>query len=174
MLAKSIFFYGRTGRLLALRSVMREGSAATAIFRLSNALSRLHLGFLGAIVGRIGAVLTGAVIGRGAQMGPGLVILHSHGIVINGLVKVGRNLILGHGVTIGTEKGRTPVLGDNVYVGAGAVIVGGVRVGDRARIGANAVVVKDIPDDATAVGVPARIVKKRADGASAQGSDGPD
>lgn len=57
------------------------------------------------------------------------------------------------------DKGRAPVLGNNVYIGAGARIIGNVRVGNNVRIGANAVVVNDIPDDATAVGVPARVVR---------------
>lgn len=174
MLAKSIFFHGRAGRVFALRSLLREGTLAVAMFRLTNALHRLHLGPVGALIGKVGSVLTGAVIGRRAEIGPGLVILHSHGIVINGTVKAGRNLILGHGVTIGAEKGRTPVLGENVYVGTGAVIVGDVRVGDRARVGANAVVVKDVPDDATAVGVPARVIKTRRAEAPPAGGDGPD
>jgi serine O-acetyltransferase len=64
-------------------------------------------------------------------------------------------------VTIGAERGLAPVLGDDVFVGAGARVLGGVRVGCRVRIGANAVVVADVPDGATVVGVPARVVKIR-------------
>jgi serine O-acetyltransferase len=67
-------------------------------------------------------------------------------------------VVFEHQVTIGSEKGLAPVLGDDVFVGAGAKIIGGVRVGRGTRIGANAVVISDVPDGATAVGVPARMV----------------
>jgi len=157
--AKSIFFYSEGGWRHAVRTLLREGSLAVVVFRLSSALERLKLGVLGAVVSKLGGMVTGAVIGRGAQIGPGLVVLHSHGVVINSDVKVGRNLVTGHNVTIGREKGEVPQLGDNVYIGTGAVIMGGIRVGNRARIGANAVVVEDIPDGGTAVGVPARVIK---------------
>jgi serine O-acetyltransferase len=99
------------------------------------------------------------VIGRNAEIGPGLVIVHSIGIVINSNVKAGKNLVIEHGVTIGAEKNRSPILGDNVFIGAGAKIIGGIKIGSDVKIGANAVVTKDLPDGATAVGVPARIVK---------------
>jgi serine O-acetyltransferase len=84
--------------------------------------------------------------------------------VVNTSVRGGANVVLEGGVTIGAEKDRSPVLGDNVFLGAGARIIGGVRVGSGARIGANAVVVKDVPDGATAVGVPARVVRTRGGG----------
>lgn len=67
--------------------------------------------------------------------------------------------MLEHGVTIGAEKEQSPILGNNIFIGAGAKIIGGVRIGDNVKIGANAVVVKDVPDNATVVGVPARIIK---------------
>jgi serine O-acetyltransferase len=103
------------------------------------------------------------VIGRGADFGPGFVILHSFGVVINSQVRGGRNVVIEHGVTIGAEKDTSPVLGDDVFIGAGAKIIGGVRIGSRVKIGANAVVTKDVPDDATVVGVPARVVKLRGE-----------
>jgi serine O-acetyltransferase len=81
------------------------------------------------------------------------------GIVINSQVRGGRNVILEHGVTIGSEKGQSPVLGDDVYIGAGAKIIGAVRIGSQVKIGANAVVTRDVPDGATVVGIPARIVR---------------
>jgi len=162
LVAKSIFFHGKAGRWRTLAMVVKDGSMATVLYRLAHALGRARLGLLAAVVYKVNAMLTGAVIGRRAEIGPGLVILHSHGIVINSSVRAGRNLVLGNNVTIGTEKGKTPVIGDNVYVGTGAVIIGGIRVGNRARIGANAVVNKDVPDGGTAVGVPARVIKVRS------------
>ena len=75
-------------------------------------------------------------------------------------------VLSGHGpsTTIGAEKDESPVLGDNVFVGAGAKIVGAVRIGSNVKIGANAVVVDDIPDGATAVGIPAKVIGATGDG----------
>jgi serine O-acetyltransferase len=90
------------------------------------------------------------------------VLIHSYGVVINSAVRGGRDVKLEHLVTIGAERQAAPVLGDDVFVGAGAKIFGAVRVGSRTRIGANAVVNRDVPDDATAVGIPARIIAHAA------------
>jgi serine O-acetyltransferase len=142
-----------------VRALFWDGTFATMIYRMSQWCYRHHLGPVGAIFNQLNPILTHAVIGRGADFGPGLVILHSIGLVINTGVRGGSKIVLENGVTIGAEKGRAPVLGDNIYVGSGARIIGGVRVGNNVRIGANAVVVKDIPDDSTAVGIPAKVIK---------------
>jgi serine O-acetyltransferase len=89
------------------------------------------------------------------------VLIHSTGIVINGRVRGGEHVYLEHQVTIGAEGRESPVLGDRVFVGAGAKIVGAVQIGSDARIGANAVVIDDVPAGATAAGVPARVVRMR-------------
>jgi serine O-acetyltransferase len=142
-----------------LRVLVWDGTFATIIYRASQFFYRNHLGFVGAIFNQLNPILTHAVIGRRAQFGPGFVILHSIGLVINTGVIAGKNLILENGITIGADKGQAPVLGDNVYVGCGARIIGGVKVGNNVRVGANAVVVKDVPDGATVVGIPAQVVK---------------
>ena len=98
----------------------------------------------------------GCVIGVRAQFGPGLVLIHPIGVVINSSVRGGRNVWIESGVVIGENRGQVPVLGDDLFVGSGAKIIGGVRIGQGARIGANAVVLHDVPDGATAVGIPAR------------------
>jgi serine O-acetyltransferase len=82
-------------------------------------------------------------------------------VVVNGSVRGGADVYLEHLVTIGAERRQSPVLGDGVFVGAGAKVLGSVRVGDGARIGANAVVVHDVPPHATVVGIPARVVRTR-------------
>jgi serine O-acetyltransferase len=141
------------------RVLLRDGTTAMALYRAMRFCQRLRLVPLAFFLHRMNACMGHAIIGRGAEFGPGFVILHSMGIVINSQVRGGRNVILEHGVTIGSEKGRSPVLGDDVYVGAGAKIIGPVRIGSRVKIGANAVVTRDVPDGATVVGIPARIVR---------------
>ena len=161
--AKAIWYYGaeRQGRLDCLRMLMSDGSLCTVLYRLMRALRRMHLGPLAAVVYKLNAFLTRAVIGRSAEFGPGLIILHSVGVIVNTAVLGGENVILEGGVTLGAEKKQSPTLGDNVFVGGGAKVIGGVRLGNRARIGANAVVVEDVPEGATAVGIPARVVRIR-------------
>jgi serine O-acetyltransferase len=84
------------------------------------------------------------------------------GIVIHPRCKIGDNVIIGANVTIGGRGGPgVPIIGNNVLLGTGAKILGGIRIGDNARVGANAVVLTDVPENATAVGVPARIISKK-------------
>jgi serine O-acetyltransferase len=95
----------------------------------------------------------------GTVIGPGLFISHGQGTILSA-ERIGANLQVHQGVTVGWDyRGdRRPIIGDDVFIGAGAKILGALTVGDGARIGANAVVVCDVPPRATAVGVPARIV----------------
>jgi serine O-acetyltransferase len=146
-------------RGVLLRMLVNDGSLAQILFRSMRFCQTHGLKPLAAILYRLNAFLTTATLGRDADLGPGFVILHSIGVVIHGNVRAGRNLVVYHGVTLGAERNRTPVLGDDVYIGAGAKVIGGVRVGSRVRIGANAVVTRDVPDGATVVGIPARIVR---------------
>jgi serine O-acetyltransferase len=143
--------------------LLSDGTTCQVLYRLTQFCQRRRWVLPALALYRLNAAMGHAVIGRGAVLGEGLVVLHSFGIVINSDVRAGRNLVLEHGVTIGAEKGQSPALGDDVFVGAGAKILGAIRVGSRVRVGANAVVVSDVPDGATVVGVPARVV--RLDGA---------
>lgn len=106
---------------------------------------------------------TGIEIHPGAQIGKRLVIDHGMGIVIGETTIIGDDCLLYQGVTLGgsgKEKGkRHPTLGNNVLVGAGAKVLGSFTIGDNVRIAANAVVLNEIPENATAVGVPARVVR---------------
>jgi serine O-acetyltransferase len=90
--------------------------------------------------------------------GPGLAIVHPYGIIVSDKASIGKNCRIHAGVNIGAHRGQAPTIGDNVYLGPGAKIVGGVHVGDGAVIGANAVVVKDVPPGVTVGGVPAKII----------------
>jgi serine O-acetyltransferase len=109
---------------------------------------------------RFWSAVTGADIPLGTTIGGGLVMLHPNGIVIHPDVMIGPNCMIFQGVTIGTRgiHSGVPKLGGHVDVGPGAKILGSVSIGDHAQIGANAVVLTDVPPGASAVGVPARII----------------
>lgn len=94
-----------------------------------------------------------------AVIGPQVSFGHRQGIVITRNTRIGARCKIRHQVTIANSGGGGAIIGDDVSIGAGAKIIGAVRIGHRAKIGANAVVVHDIPDDATAVGIPARVVR---------------
>jgi serine O-acetyltransferase len=107
---------------------------------------------------RFWSVVTSADIPINSRIGGGLLIPHPNGIVIAPDAVIGLNCLLFQQVTIGHADGGVPTLGGHVDVGAGAKILGPVHVGDHARVGANAVVVDNVPDGATVVGIPARIL----------------
>lgn len=98
---------------------------------------------------------------EGCEIGGGWVLMHGFGVVLNGGAKIGRNCTMYHGVTIGTIDMKTfPVVGDNVYIGADAKILGNIHVGNNVKIGAGAVVVDDVPDNCTVVGSKAKIIQR--------------
>ncbi len=113
------------------------------------------------LVFRFVETITGISLPKGAVIGAGLKIWHFGNIFINSGAVIGKNCTLRQGVTIGNrhEDGPLPVIGDNVDIGAYAQILGGIRVGDNVKIGAMSVVIEDIPSNATAVGIPARVIK---------------
>lgn len=117
---------------------------------------------------RLVETVVGVSLPKGARIGGGLRIWHFGGVFVHPGAVIGRNCTLRQGVTIGNryEGGPAPVIGDDVEFGAYAQVLGGVRIGDGCRIGALAVVLCDLPDGATAVGAPARIVAKEAVGRS--------
>lgn len=131
-------------------------------YRLMQWARKWHLVPLEMAFNKINVVFCNCIIGRGAEFGPGLVLIHSTGVVINGAVRGGKHVYIEHQVTIGAERSQNPLLGDHVFLGAGAKIIGAVRLGDHVKIGANAVVVNDVPDGATAVGIPAKVVRSRS------------
>lgn len=112
------------------------------------------------------AVATGITLPASAVIGPGLYIPHTGYVVVSGRARIGRNCTLTQGVTIGHRGGGrekeqgVPVIGDRVYVGPGAAIIGPITVGDDALIGVGAVVVKSVPPRGVAVGNPARVVSR--------------
>jgi serine O-acetyltransferase len=125
---------------------------------------RLFLPFL-VSAHRFWSAVCGADIPLNSQLGGGLILTHPNGIVIHPQAKIGVNCLIFQQVTIGVGSvPGLPEIGGNVDIGAGAKILGGIRIGDHARIGANSVVITDVPAGATAVGIPAKIIERRADG----------
>jgi serine O-acetyltransferase len=116
--------------------------------------------------------MTGIEIHPAARLGQGLFIDHGMGIVIGETAEIGDDCTLYHGVTLGgvswNQGKRHPTLGNGVVAGAGAKMLGPIRVGDNAKVGSNAVVVRDVPAGATAVGIPARILENGRDDARAR------
>ena len=109
------------------------------------------------------SAITASDIHRMSHISADLDLPHPNGIVIHQDAVIGPRCILMQQVTIGIlASGLAPVLGSDVYVGAGAKVLGGVNIGDRVWIGANAVVLKDVPDDCSAVGIPARIIHRQS------------
>ena len=134
------------------------------LFRLRNDLLRRQVPVLPYLCELLSSTIWHVVIGRHVEVGPGLIIPHGHA-VIDGIVRIGRNCIINPWVTIGLSGSRRwgfdrrgPNIGDRVFIGTGAKVLGPVTVGDDVRIGANAVVIEDVPVGATVVGAPARVV----------------
>jgi serine O-acetyltransferase len=155
------------GRDPAVRSVFEivfcyPGFHAMIFYRVAHALWQHRFYFLGRFVSHLGRFMTGIEIHPGARIGRGFFIDHGMGVVIGETAEIGDNCTLYHGVTLGgtswAKEKRHPTLGNNVVVGSGAKILGPFRVGDGSKVGSNSVVVKEVPDDATVVGVPGRVV----------------
>jgi len=155
---KALWCYQSTSWRAMLKTLCTDGSAAMVLYRLMQWSRRWRLPLLEMVINKLNAVLCDCIIGRGADFGPGLVLIHANGVVINGSVRGGSGIYIEHQVTIGADDRISPIIGNDVFIGAGAKIIGNVKVGDGARIGANAVVVEDVPAGRTAVGVPARVV----------------
>ena len=143
--------------------LLYAGVHATLYHRAAHWLYRRGLRFLARCVSQWSRFWTGIEIHPGAVIGRRLVIDHGTGIVIGETAELGDDVLLYQGVTLGgTGKDagkRHPTLGNNVMVGSGAKILGPFRVGDNARIAANSVVLREVPDNATVVGVPGRVVR---------------
>src|SRR5690349_9646834 len=131
--------------------------------RLAHALHKRKFYFLARVVSQVSRFFTGIEIHPGARIGSRLFIDHGMGVVIGETCEIGDNVVLYQGVTLGgtgKEKGkRHPTIGNNVVVTSGAKVLGSFKVGDNSIIGANAVVLKEVPPNSTVVGIPGRVVK---------------
>ena len=132
-----------------------------ATFRIRQAAQGLHIPLVGRVIRGMQMILWGIELGRDIQLGAGVYFVHSVGTVVGGTSKVGQGTRLYGSNTIGTVSDNgCPVIGDQVTIGAGARVLGPVTVGAKAKIGANAVVITDVPAEQTAVGIPAKIATK--------------
>lgn len=145
-------------------ALLYSGFHAVLFYRVSHKLYENKKFFAARLVSQSARFLTGIEIHPGAKIGSGLFIDHGSGVVIGETAEIGDNCTLYQGVTLGgTGKHvgkRHPTLGNNVMVGSGAKVLGPFKIGDNTKIAANAVVLDEIPDNCTAVGIPARVVKR--------------
>lgn len=144
--------------------LLYPGLHAIVFFRIAHKLWELKIPILPRAISQLARTLTGIEIHPGAQIGHNLFIDHGMGVVIGETAIIGDNVLLYQGVTLGgtgKETGkRHPTLGDNVVVGTGAKILGNITVGSNSYIGANAVVLKSVPINATVVGVPGNVTRQ--------------
>ena len=146
------------------------GVKAVFFHQISNFFYKAGFDFIARIISQTLRFFTGIEIHPGAKIGKNLFIDHGMGVVIGETSEIGDNVTIYHAVTLGgsspsidserqRHEKRHPTIGNDVVIGSGAQIIGPVKVGNRARIAANAVVVKDVPESATMVGIPAKAVK---------------
>jgi serine O-acetyltransferase len=141
-----------------------SGLHAIWIHRITHWLWKRNIRFLARWLSQLARWLTGIEIHPGATIGPGFFIDHGMGVVIGETAEVGADVTLYHGVTLGgtslTKGKRHPTIEDRVVIGAGAKVLGAITIGADSRIGANAVVVRSVPENSVVVGVPGQIVKR--------------
>ena len=142
---------------------MYSGFHALLAYRISHWLLNRKIPFFPRLISQIARWLTGVEIHPAASIGTGFFIDHGMGVVIGETTEIGDYVTLFQGVTLGgtgKERGkRHPTLGNHVVVGAGAKVLGGIRIGDNVKVGANAVVLRAVPANSTVVGNPGRIVR---------------
>ena len=146
------------------------GVKAVFFHRIANFFATAKFDLIARIISQFSRFLTGIEIHPRAKIGKNLFIDHGMGVVIGETSEVGNNVTIYHAVTLGgsspsidserqRHEKRHPTIGDDVVIGSGAQIIGPVKIGNNARIAANAVVVKDVPENATMIGIPAKAVK---------------
>ena len=140
------------------------GLHATILYRVAHSLRGIKLPLLPRVISQFGRFITGIEIHPGAIIGKGFFMDHGTGVVIGETTVIGDNVTLFQGVTLGGTGKQTgkrhPNIGNNVVVGTGAKVLGNITIGENSYIGANAVVIKDVPANSTVVGVPGRVTKQ--------------
>lgn len=138
------------------RAFLSDGTLANGLYRLQLSFTRMHLAPLALAAHLLNKWINGCVIGVHASFDGGFVLIHPVGVIINSAVHGGKNVWLESSVVIGDNRGKSPTLGDNIFVGSGAKIIGNVSIGSGARVGANAVVLHDVAPNQTVGGIPAK------------------
>ena len=169
----SIFFYGdikaAQSKDPAAKSFLEivllyQSLHALVAYRVAHFLYGMRLFFCARLISQMARFLTGIEIHPGAKIGKRFFVDHGMGVVIGETAVIGDGVLLYQGVTLGgtgLEKGkRHPTIGNNVVIGTGAKVLGNITIGDNSYIGANAVVIKDVPVNSTVVGVPGRVTKQ--------------
>jgi serine O-acetyltransferase len=140
------------------------GFQAVVSHRFAHSLWRRNLKFISRVLSQLARFFTGIEIHPGAEIGKGFFIDHGMGVVIGETSEIGENVTVYHGVTLGgtsfTRGKRHPTIGNYVTIGAGAKILGPLSVGEYSKIGANSVVIKDVPANSTVVGIPGSVVSR--------------
>jgi len=146
----SLSYSGSAARAVVEALLFNNGFQAVVLYRVARWFKVRRVPLLGPLVARLNLFVTGVDVNPSAEIGPGLLISHGTGLVVGGAAKIGEDALILHGVTVGSlspsRVGEMPVIGDRAFLGAGAKIVGGVRVGDDVVVGPNAVVTEDVPD----------------------------
>lgn len=133
-----------------------------ALWRMRCAALRFHIPLVNHLLRRVQAVVFGIELGKEIRLGRGVFFVHPIGIVVGGDAQVGDRVRFMGSNTVGTARGEGhPAIGHDVVLGCGARVLGPVKIGDRALIGANAVVLTDVPEDGVAVGIPAKVTGRR-------------
>ncbi|OGX03058.1 MAG: serine O-acetyltransferase [Omnitrophica bacterium RIFCSPLOWO2_12_FULL_50_11] len=145
--------------------LLYSGFHAILWHRISHFLhATLRIPFIPRFISQVVRWITGVEIHPGAKIGPGFFIDHGMGVVIGETAEIGRDVLVYQGVTLGgtgAERGkRHPTIGDHVVIGAGAKVLGSIKIGHNVKIGSGSVVVHSVPDNCTVVGVPAEIVRR--------------
>jgi len=144
--------------------LLYQGIHALIIYRVAHLFYKARLFFIARLLSQSARFMTGIEIHPGARIGKRFFIDHGMGVVIGETAIVGDDVLLYQGVTLGgtgLEQGkRHPTVGNNVVIGGGAKVLGNITIGDNSYIGANAVVIKDVPPNSTVVGVPGRLTKQ--------------
>lgn len=143
--------------------LLYQGFHVLLFYRIAHFFYKRKCFFLARLISQIARFLTGIEIHPGAKIGRRLFMDHGMGIVVGETATVGNDCTIYHGVTLGgtgkERKKRHPDVGNHVMVGCGTKILGPIKIGDNVKIGANSVILKDVPDNVTIVGIPGKIVK---------------
>lgn len=154
--AKRELYRKEAGSCSMLQAIMSDGTSAVILYRMMQWNNKKGLKLIAYMFQWLNKLLNGCVIGIKADFQPRLIIAHPIGVVINSKVTGGADIVIESGVVIGDNKGKSPTLGNNIFIGSGAKIFGDITIGNDILVGANAVVTKSFHDSCILLGIPAQ------------------